>query len=158
MSGEVSAAQARGQEVAREKRTANVESEVMRSGMWKSRCLVPSPPCAGQGPASQGAVPRRVGLTISSASGVPALSLMPAPLPCAQGRSVLDAAGQRCRVVKRSFAYPSFLEEDAVDGADTFDSSFFSKASMGCGPSGQGDRVAGGLGARRADLPFTMLC
>lgn len=50
-----------------------------------------------------------------------------------QGRSVLDATGQRCRNVKRSFAYPSFLEEDAVDGADTFDSSFFSKASMGCG-------------------------
>ncbi|EQB77230.1 rhomboid, veinlet-like 6 isoform 2-like protein [Camelus ferus] len=48
-----------------------------------------------------------------------------------KGRSVLDAAGQRCRVVKRSFAYPSFLEEDAVDGAETFDSSFFSKASMG---------------------------
>uniref|UniRef100_A0A8C7B5M6 Inactive rhomboid protein n=1 Tax=Neovison vison TaxID=452646 RepID=A0A8C7B5M6_NEOVI len=50
------------------------------------------------------------------------------------GRSVLDATGQRCRVVKRSFAYPSFLEEDVVDGADTFDSSFFSKASVGCGP------------------------
>lgn len=56
----------------------------------------------------------------------------------AQGRSVLDATGQRCRNVKRSFAYPSFLEEDAVDGADTFDSSFFSKASMGRGLSGQG--------------------
>lgn len=55
-----------------------------------------------------------------------------------KGRSVLDATGQRCRNVKRSFAYPSFLEEDAVDGADTFDSSFFSKASMGCGLSGQG--------------------
>lgn len=64
------------------------------------------------------------------------------PLSCAQGRSVLDATGQRCRVVKRSFAYPSFLEEEVVDGADTFDSSFFSKASMGCGPSGWGDRVA----------------
>lgn len=70
--------------------------------------------------------------------GAPDLRLMPVPLPCAQGRSVLDTAGQRCQVVKRSFVYPSFLEEDAVDGADTFDSSFFSKASMGCGPLGQG--------------------
>lgn len=61
------------------------------------------------------------------------LVLMPLPLPPAQGRPVLEAAGQRCRVVKRSFAYPSSLEEDAVDGADTFDSSFFSKASMGWG-------------------------
>lgn len=67
-----------------------------------------------------------------------ALVLMPRPLLYAQGRSVLDATGQRCRVIKRSFAYPSFLEEDAVDGADTFDSSFFSKASMGSGPQGQG--------------------
>lgn len=50
---------------------------------------------------------------------------------------MLDATGQRCRNVKRSFVYPSFLEEDAVDGADTFDS-FFSKASMGRGLSGQG--------------------
>jgi hypothetical protein len=68
--------------------------------------------------------------------------LGPGPDDCAfphtQGRSVLDVTGQRCRVVKRSFAYPSFLEEDAVDGADTFDSSFFSTASLGCGPWGQG--------------------
>lgn len=26
--------------------------------------------------------------------------------------------------------YPSFLDDDVVDGMDTFDSSFFSKASM----------------------------
>lgn len=51
---------------------------------------------------------------------------------------MLDATGQRCHVLKRSFAYPSFLDEDVVDGADTFDSSFFSKASMGCGPQGLG--------------------
>ena len=68
---------------------------------------------------------------------------------------MLDATGQRCRVVKRSFAYPSFLEEDVVDGADTFDSSFFSKASMGCGPW---DRVWGGLGVRRDDLALIILC
>uniref|UniRef100_A0A8C9PMQ7 Inactive rhomboid protein n=1 Tax=Spermophilus dauricus TaxID=99837 RepID=A0A8C9PMQ7_SPEDA len=51
-----------------------------------------------------------------------------------KGRSVLDATGQRCRVIKRSFAYPSFMEEDAVDGADTFDSSFFSKEEMSSMP------------------------
>ncbi|XP_059763732.1 inactive rhomboid protein 2 isoform X2 [Balaenoptera ricei] len=51
-----------------------------------------------------------------------------------KGRSVLDATGQRCRVVKRSFAYPSFLEEDAVDGAETFYSSFFSKEEMSSVP------------------------
>lgn len=72
-----------------------------------------------------------------------------------QGRSVLDATGQRCRVVKCSFAYPSSLEEDVVDGADTFDSSFFSKASMGYGPLGLG-RLAG-LGARRDDQASIML-
>lgn len=90
--------------------------------------------------------PGVVGLTTPLLSGKPNLSLTPAPLPGAQGRSVLDATGQRCPVVKRSFAYPSFLEEDVVDGADTFDSSFFSKASMGCGPFGQGGRVAWELG------------
>ncbi|XP_064439605.1 inactive rhomboid protein 2 isoform X2 [Mirounga angustirostris] len=51
-----------------------------------------------------------------------------------KGRSVLDATGQRCRVVKRSFTYPSFLDEDVVDGADTFDSSFFSKEEMSSMP------------------------
>ncbi|XP_049626981.1 inactive rhomboid protein 2 [Suncus etruscus] len=51
-----------------------------------------------------------------------------------KGRSVLEATGQRCTAVKRSFAYPSFLEEDVVDGADTFDSSFFSKEEMGSMP------------------------
>ncbi|XP_028912923.1 inactive rhomboid protein 2 isoform X1 [Ornithorhynchus anatinus] len=47
-----------------------------------------------------------------------------------KGRSVLEPSGQRCRPVKRSFVYPSFLEEDMVDGVDTFDSSFFSKIDM----------------------------
>ncbi|XP_059936695.1 inactive rhomboid protein 2 isoform X2 [Mesoplodon densirostris] len=51
-----------------------------------------------------------------------------------KGRSVLDATGQRCRVVKRSFAYPSFLEEDVVDGAETFYTSFFSKEEMSSVP------------------------
>lgn len=88
------------------------------------------------------------------APGAPDLGLTPVPLPWAQGRSVLDAAGQRCQVVKRSFV-SSFLEEDAVDGADTFDSSFFSKASMGCGPWGRGQ---GGLGARTGDPALTVPC
>lgn len=86
--------------------------------------------------------------------GCCALVLMPGPLSRAQGRSVLDATGQRCRVIKRSFAYPSFLEEDVVDGADTFDSSFFSKASMGCGPLG--DRGGGSLGAGRGNLALVL--
>ncbi|XP_045155441.1 inactive rhomboid protein 2 [Echinops telfairi] len=51
-----------------------------------------------------------------------------------KGRSLLDAAGQQRWVVKRSFAYPSFLDEDVVDGADTFDSSFFSKEEMSSMP------------------------
>ncbi|XP_006869611.1 PREDICTED: inactive rhomboid protein 2 [Chrysochloris asiatica] len=51
-----------------------------------------------------------------------------------KGRSVLDTAGQQHRLVKRSFAYPSFLDEDMVDGADTFDSSFFSKEEMSSMP------------------------
>ena len=60
---------------------------------------------------------------------------------------MLEATGQRSQVVKCSFAYPSSLEEDAVDGAETFDSSFFSKASMGCvGPRGQGAGVGGSWG------------
>lgn len=66
---------------------------------------------------------------------------------------MLEATGQRSQVVKCSFAYPSSLEEDAVDGAETFDSSFFSKASMGCvGPRGQGAGVGGSWG-KRPGLP-----
>lgn len=88
-------------------------------------------------------LPREGGLVILQGRGawpgpdVPASAL-------SQGRSVLDVTGQRCRVVKRSFAYPSFLEEDAVDGADTFDSSFFSKASTGRGSLGLAFRWPGG--------------
>ncbi|GAB1297099.1 Inactive rhomboid protein 2 [Apodemus speciosus] len=72
-------------------------------------------------------LPRRKRISVAHMSFQAAAALL-------KGRSVLDAAGQRCRVVKRSFAYPSFLEEDAVDGADTFDSSFFSKEEMGSMP------------------------
>ncbi|KAG8129000.1 hypothetical protein E2320_015782 [Naja naja] len=47
-----------------------------------------------------------------------------------RGRSVLDPSVQKRRGNKRSFLYPSFMDDDVVDGMDTFDSSFFSKASM----------------------------
>uniref|UniRef100_W5N7I5 Inactive rhomboid protein n=1 Tax=Lepisosteus oculatus TaxID=7918 RepID=W5N7I5_LEPOC len=42
-----------------------------------------------------------------------------------KGRPVLPSAQPRCSVPRRSFARPSWLEEDTVDAADTFDSSFF---------------------------------
>ncbi|ELW68284.1 Inactive rhomboid protein 2 [Tupaia chinensis] len=68
-------------------------------------------------------LPRRKRMSVAHMSFQAAAALL-------RGRSVLDAAGQRCRVVKRSFACPSFLEEDVVDGADTLDSSFFKMSSM----------------------------
>lgn len=45
-----------------------------------------------------------------------------------KGRSVLEPLAPKQRS-KRSFLYPSFMDEDMVDAADTLDSSFFSKAS-----------------------------
>ncbi|ELK35772.1 Inactive rhomboid protein 2 [Myotis davidii] len=77
-----------------------------------------------------GHLPRRKRMSVAHMSFQAASALL-------KGRSVLDAAAPRCRVVKRSFAYPSFLEEDAVDGADTFDSSFFKRGpggGAGCSP------------------------
>ncbi|TFK01620.1 syntaxin-binding protein 4 [Platysternon megacephalum] len=47
-----------------------------------------------------------------------------------KGRSVLEPSASKQRGNKRSFLYPSILDEDMVDAADTLDSSFFSKASM----------------------------
>ncbi|XP_007431905.1 inactive rhomboid protein 2 isoform X1 [Python bivittatus] len=44
-----------------------------------------------------------------------------------RGRSVLDPSVPKRRGNKRSFIYPSFMDDDVVDGMDTFDSSFFSK-------------------------------
>ncbi|XP_027690464.1 inactive rhomboid protein 2 isoform X1 [Chelonia mydas] len=44
-----------------------------------------------------------------------------------KGRSVLEPSPSKHRGNKRSFLYPSFLDEDMVDAADTLDSSFFSK-------------------------------
>nr|XP_006136544.1 inactive rhomboid protein 2 isoform X1 [Pelodiscus sinensis]XP_014435755.1 inactive rhomboid protein 2 isoform X2 [Pelodiscus sinensis] len=44
-----------------------------------------------------------------------------------RGRSVLEHSTLKRRGNKRSFPYPSLLDEDMVDAADTLDSSFFSK-------------------------------
>ncbi|XP_034645941.1 inactive rhomboid protein 2 isoform X1 [Trachemys scripta elegans] len=44
-----------------------------------------------------------------------------------KGRSVLEPLASKQRGNKRSFLYPSILDEDMVDAADTLDSSFFSK-------------------------------
>uniref|UniRef100_A0A8B9FF21 Inactive rhomboid protein n=1 Tax=Amazona collaria TaxID=241587 RepID=A0A8B9FF21_9PSIT len=46
-----------------------------------------------------------------------------------RGRSVLEPLAPKQRN-KRSFMYPSFMDEDMVDAADTLDSSFFSKMDM----------------------------
>uniref|UniRef100_A0A8C3JVN9 Inactive rhomboid protein n=1 Tax=Calidris pygmaea TaxID=425635 RepID=A0A8C3JVN9_9CHAR len=46
-----------------------------------------------------------------------------------RGRSVLEPLAPKPRINKRTFMYPSFMDEDMVDAADTLDSSFFSKAS-----------------------------
>ncbi|XP_062976411.1 inactive rhomboid protein 2 isoform X2 [Elgaria multicarinata webbii] len=44
-----------------------------------------------------------------------------------RGRSGLEPSVSKRRGNKRSFIYPSFMDEDVVDGMETFDSSFFSK-------------------------------
>lgn len=72
-------------------------------------------------------LPRRKRISVAHMSFQAAAALL-------KGRSVLEATGQRSRVVKCSFAYPSSLEEDVVDGAETFDSSFFSKEEMSSMP------------------------
>lgn len=126
------------------------------SRAWRERCvrgygragdafLAASPRRSVLGAGSIPLLPREGGLVILQGRGA-----WPGPEPdvpasaLSQGRSVLDVTAQRCQVVKRSFAYPSFLEEDAVDGADTFDSSFFSKASTGRGSLGLEFRWPGG--------------
>ncbi|KAH0629527.1 hypothetical protein JD844_011644, partial [Phrynosoma platyrhinos] len=52
-----------------------------------------------------------------------------------RGRSILEPSAPKRKFNKRSFVYPSFMDDDVVDGMDTFDSSFFSKASMVSWPS-----------------------
>ncbi|XP_035258766.1 inactive rhomboid protein 2-like [Anguilla anguilla] len=47
-----------------------------------------------------------------------------------KGRSVIPGAQARRSFPRRSFARPSWMEEDTVDGADTGDSVFFSKVDV----------------------------
>ncbi|XP_063816486.1 inactive rhomboid protein 2 [Pseudophryne corroboree] len=47
-----------------------------------------------------------------------------------KGRPILDTPHSRKAGHKKSFAYPSFMDEDTVDAPDTLDSSFFSKVDM----------------------------
>ncbi|XP_041431763.1 inactive rhomboid protein 2 isoform X1 [Xenopus laevis] len=47
-----------------------------------------------------------------------------------KGRPILDTPHSRRGGQKRSFIYPSFMDEDTVDAAETLDSSFFSKVDM----------------------------
>ncbi|KAG8565627.1 hypothetical protein GDO81_012929 [Engystomops pustulosus] len=47
-----------------------------------------------------------------------------------KGRPILDTPHSRKALQNRSFAYPSFMDEDTVDAPDTLDSSFFSKVEM----------------------------
>ncbi|XP_072846583.2 inactive rhomboid protein 2 [Pogona vitticeps] len=47
-----------------------------------------------------------------------------------RGRPVLESSAPKRRCNKRSFLYPSFMDDDVVDGMDTYDSSFFSKVDI----------------------------
>ncbi|NXO63163.1 RHDF2 protein, partial [Phainopepla nitens] len=68
-----------------------------------------------------GRLPRRKRESVAHMSFKAAAALL-------RGRSVLEPLAPKRRS-KRSFLYPSFMDEDMVDAADTLDSSFFSKAS-----------------------------
>ncbi|NWY67453.1 RHDF2 protein, partial [Erithacus rubecula] len=68
-----------------------------------------------------GRLPRRKRESVAHMSFKAAAALL-------RGRSVLEPLAPKQRS-KRSFLYPSFMDEDMVDAADTLDSSFFSKAS-----------------------------
>ena len=67
--------------------------------------------------------------TLGAAKTGGLLVTYPCLLPLPKGRSVLEPLAPKRRSNKRSFVYPSFMDEDMVDAADTLDSSFFSKAS-----------------------------
>lgn len=47
-----------------------------------------------------------------------------------KGRPVLETPHARRMTQKRSFIYPSFIDEDTVDAPESLDSSFFSKVDM----------------------------
>ncbi|KAM4762148.1 inactive rhomboid protein 2 isoform 2-T2 [Cyanocitta cristata] len=69
-----------------------------------------------------GRLPRRKRESVAHMSFKAAAALL-------RGRSVLEPLAPKQRS-KRSFLYPSFMDEDMVDAADTLDSSFFSKMGM----------------------------
>ncbi|NXL29792.1 RHDF2 protein, partial [Glaucidium brasilianum] len=69
-----------------------------------------------------GRLPRRKRESVAHMSFKAAAALL-------RGRSVLEPLAPKQRSNKRSFMYPSFMDEDMVDPVDTLDSSFFSKAS-----------------------------
>ncbi|KAK2536947.1 inactive rhomboid protein 2 isoform X1 [Columba livia] len=70
-----------------------------------------------------GRLPRRKRESVAHMSFKAAAALL-------RGRSALEPLAPKWRSNKRSFMYPSFMEEDMVDAADTLDSSFFSKMDM----------------------------
>ncbi|XP_074745169.1 inactive rhomboid protein 2 [Strix uralensis] len=70
-----------------------------------------------------GRLPRRKRESVAHMSFKAAAALL-------RGRSVLEPLAPKQRSNKRSFVYPSFMDEDMVDPADTLDSSFFSKMDM----------------------------
>uniref|UniRef100_A0A8C0EKZ2 Inactive rhomboid protein n=1 Tax=Bubo bubo TaxID=30461 RepID=A0A8C0EKZ2_BUBBB len=67
-----------------------------------------------------GRLPRRKRESVAHMSFKAAAALL-------RGRSVLEPLAPKQRSNKRSFVYPSFMDEDMVDPVDTLDSSFFSK-------------------------------
>ncbi|XP_042658598.1 inactive rhomboid protein 2 isoform X1 [Tyto alba] len=69
-----------------------------------------------------GRLPRRKRESVAHMSFKAAAALL-------RGRSVLEPLTAKQRS-KRSFMYPSFMDEDMVDAVDTLDSSFFSKMDM----------------------------
>nr|XP_047920501.1 inactive rhomboid protein 2 isoform X1 [Anser cygnoides]XP_047920502.1 inactive rhomboid protein 2 isoform X1 [Anser cygnoides] len=70
-----------------------------------------------------GRLPRRKRESVAHMSFRAAAALL-------RGRSALEPLAQKRRSNKRSFVYPSFMDEDVVDAADTLDSSFFSKMDL----------------------------
>uniref|UniRef100_A0A8C3BU36 Inactive rhomboid protein n=1 Tax=Cairina moschata TaxID=8855 RepID=A0A8C3BU36_CAIMO len=70
-----------------------------------------------------GRLPRRKRESVAHMSFRAAAALL-------RGRSAMEPLAQKRRSNKRSFVYPSFMDEDVVDAADTLDSSFFSKMDL----------------------------
>lgn len=87
-----------------------------------------------------GRLPRRKRESVAHMSFRAAAALL-------RGRSALEPLAQKRRSNKRSFVYPSFMDEDVVDAADTLDSSFFNgPARRDLLHAGRRLRVAASLG------------